>query len=123
MTDGRLPGAGYYTDPDNPSVQRWWDGEQWAVPPPPVPVDTLPPAVAPEPPATNVYAVASLVLALAWVAFVGSVLAVIFGHIAVAQIRASDGREGGRGIAMAGLIVGYIGVGILAFLTLALIAA
>lgn len=123
MTHGHLPAAGYYADPDNPAVQRWWDGEQWAVPPPPPPADKPPPILAAERPATNVLAIASLILALAWVAFIGSILAVVFGHVALAQIRASEGREAGRGVAIVGLVVGYIGVGILGFLTLALLAA
>jgi hypothetical protein len=52
----------------------------------------------------------SLALSIAWIFFVGSVLGVIFGHLAVAQIRESEGREVGRGNAMIGLIVGYVGI-------------
>lgn len=45
------PQAGWYDDPDNPSAQRWWDGQAWsdqrretpAVPPPP----PIPPAAPP----------------------------------------------------------------------------
>lgn len=37
----------------------------------------------------------------------GSILAVIFGHIALRQIRESNGRLGGQGLAVAGLIFGY----------------
>jgi peptidyl-prolyl cis-trans isomerase B (cyclophilin B) len=35
-------------------------------------------------------------------------LGVIFGHIAIGQIKTTG--EGGRGLAIAGLIIGYIGI-------------
>lgn len=67
---------------------------------------------------TNGFAVASLVLGIIWCYFVGSLLAVIFGHIAISQI----GRDGGsgKGMAIAGLVLGYIG---LALGVVAIIAA
>ena len=65
---------------------------------------------------TNSMAVASLVCG-----FLCSLLAVIFGHIALSQISRSG--EGGRGLAIAGLVLGYIGVGITALLVLAGAAA
>ncbi|WBU37717.1 DUF4190 domain-containing protein [Homoserinibacter sp. YIM 151385] len=52
---------------------------------------------------TNVLAIVSLVLA-----FVVSLGAVICGHIALGQIKRTG--EGGRGLALAGLILGYIGI-------------
>jgi hypothetical protein len=59
----------------------------------------------------NGFAVASFVLGLLWLFWVGSILAIIFGHIGKAQIR----REGGwgAGLAVAGLALGYLGVAIL----------
>jgi hypothetical protein len=39
-----------------------------------------------------------------------SILAVIFGHIAKGEIRASGGQQGGDGMALAGLILGYTGL-------------
>jgi hypothetical protein len=54
-------------------------------------------------------AVLSLVFGLiAWVVcpFIGAVLAIIFGHVARSQIKQSG--EGGGGLAMAGLILGYV---------------
>jgi hypothetical protein len=75
-------------------------------PPPPAPA--VPPAfVRPAP--VNGLAVASLVCGLVWMAWLGSLLAIIFGHIALDQIKESDGRESGRGIAIAGLALGYLG--------------
>lgn len=60
-------------------------------------------------------AIASLVLGIAGLAFaclgvVASILAVVFGHVALARIA----REGatGRGMAVTGLITGYIGIAI-----------
>lgn len=40
----------------------------------------------------------------------GGLLAVIFGHVALSQIKHSG--EDGRGLAIAGLVIGYIGVGL-----------
>jgi hypothetical protein len=60
-------------------------------------------------PRTNSLAVASLVLGIiSWLLcpFVGGVLAVIFGHVARGQIRRTG--EGGAGMAMAGLVLGYV---------------
>jgi hypothetical protein len=67
-------------------------------PPQAVPYYAYPPA-----PRTNVLAIVSLVSA-----FFVSIAAVVTGHIALAQIRRTG--EGGRGMALAGLIIGYIGV-------------
>ncbi len=65
-------------------------------------------------PRTNGMAVASLVLGvLGWLpCAVGSILAIVFGAIAQNQIKAAAGREGGAGLARAGLILGCIGVGL-----------
>jgi hypothetical protein len=52
----------------------------------------------------NSFAVASLVLSLT----AGSIVAVIFGHVARSQIRRT--KEVGGGLAMAGLVLGYVGV-------------
>ncbi len=55
-------------------------------------------------------AVASLVLGLLGTSLLylfGSILAVVFGHIALRQIKESEGRIGGHGLAVTGLIFGY----------------
>jgi hypothetical protein len=54
-------------------------------------------------------AVASLVLALFWLLGIGSLLAIIFGAIALYQIRISNGYLAGTGIALGGLILGSLG--------------
>ena len=68
---------------------------------------------------TNGLAIASLVLGLLWITWIGSVLAVVFGHVALRQIARAEGGEAGRGMAIAGLVLGYIG---LATLLLTLVA-
>ncbi|MDA2979216.1 MAG: DUF4190 domain-containing protein [Actinomycetota bacterium] len=65
---------------------------------------------------TNGLAIASLVLGILWLWWVGSVLAVIFGHVSLSQIKVSNGTQGGRGMAIAGLVLGYIGIASIAFL-------
>lgn len=51
-------------------------------------------------------AIAALVLSL----FGISLLAVIFGHISRGEIKRSGGRLGGDGLAIAGLIIGWLGM-------------
>jgi Domain of unknown function (DUF4190) len=58
---------------------------------------------------TNGLAVASFVLGLTWVFWIGSLLAVVFGLAALSQISASEGRQSGEGLAIAGLVLGLIG--------------
>lgn len=53
---------------------------------------------------TNGFATASLVLALVG----GGILAVVFGHVAHAQIRQTG--ESGSGMATAGLVIGYVSI-------------
>jgi hypothetical protein len=72
---------------------------------------------------TNVWAIVSLVCGvLAWVGVfgLGGIGAVICGHVARNQIRASGGRMGGSGLATAGLVLGYLNLA-LAILSLCLL--
>jgi hypothetical protein len=89
-------------------------------PPAPPPAPVPPHVYAPPSPTANGMAIASLVAGLVWFAWLGSICAVIFGHIALGQIKESNGRETGRGFAIAGLTLGYIG---LAWLLIFLLAA
>jgi hypothetical protein len=89
-------------------------------PPPPPPPPLMPPpympyAVAQVYPATNGLAIASLVAGILWLGWFGSIVAVILGHVALRQIKQSGGRETGNGIAIAGLVLGYMGVATLLF--------
>lgn len=60
---------------------------------------------------TNGMAVASMVLGILWIYWIGSVLALVFGYIARNQIQQRG--EGGAGMAMAGIVLGWVGIGIL----------
>ena len=66
---------------------------------------------------TNGLAVASLVLGAVWLFWIGSVLALVFGYVSRGQIRRSG--EGGDGLAIAGLVLGWVGVGFLALTVVA----
>lgn len=59
---------------------------------------------------TNGLAIASMVLGILWLWWVGSVLAVVFGHISLGQIKRTG--QSGRGMAVAGLVLGYLGVAV-----------
>jgi hypothetical protein len=75
-------------------------------------------------PATSGYAIASLICSLLGyigVLFFGPLLGIIFGHLALREIDRSNGALQGRGIAQAGLILGYIALG-LALLFVAIFA-
>ena len=61
-------------------------------------------------------AIASMVLGILWLYWIGSILALIFGFIAKNQIDQSQGRQAGRGMAVAGIVLGWIGVGTLLLL-------
>ena len=88
---------------------------------------TSPPAPPPVPPAgwapyqparraTNGFAVASLVLGIAVLCtgIFGAILAVIFGNVALGRIDAAQGAEKGRGLAIAGIVLGWIGIALTA---------
>lgn len=68
------------------------------------------PQYAPTPP-TNTLAIVSLVSGiLSWFLFpiVGALVAIVTGHMARREITASLGSQGGDGLALAGLIIGYL---------------
>lgn len=64
----------------------------------------------PAPPKTNTLAIVSLIASLAGifiVPLIGSIAGVITGHISLGQIKRNG--ENGRGLALAGTIVGWVG--------------
>jgi hypothetical protein len=71
--------------------------------------------------AWNGLSITSLVLGIVWVYAIGSILAVVFGHIALHQIKAHPGQKGKR-LAIAGLILGYLGFAFMALLIVAALA-
>lgn len=56
---------------------------------------------------TNGMAVASMVLGIVWVCWIGSILALVFGYVALGQIR-QLGQQG-RGMVIAGIVLGWVG--------------
>jgi hypothetical protein len=70
---------------------------------------------------TNGMAIASMVLGILWIYWIGSVLALIFGYIARRQIR--ENGQKGDGMALAGIILGWIGIGTVVLVIIIAIAA
>lgn len=100
----------------SPDGQWWWDGTRW-VPAAQAPQPTWPAAtpqqpfpayqpVAPE--KTDGKAVGSLISSVVWVCGIGSVVGVVLGHLSRGQAR-REGRQP-AGLAMAGLVLGYLGL-------------
>jgi hypothetical protein len=124
MTDYPPAPAGWYPDPENPTQPRYWTGTAWAAPGPPPPYPPGVPGYGVPRQTTNGFAIASMVLGIVWVYWIGSILALVFGYIAKRQIDASNGREGGGGMATAGIVLGWVGIGILiVVIVIAIIAA
>ncbi|MBY3553690.1 DUF4190 domain-containing protein [Modestobacter lapidis] len=69
---------------------------------------------------TNGLAIASLVLGIVWLFWIGSILALVFGYVAKKQIR--ERGDAGGGMATAGIVLGWVGVGFLALRFLLAIA-
>ena len=77
---------------------------------------------------TNGSAIVAVVLGVLWFAGIGSVLALVFGYRARREIKSSGGSQKGSGLATAGIILGWIGIAVLAAgvaagLAVALVAA
>ena len=64
----------------------------------------------PPPRRTNGLAIASMVLGIIWVYWIGSILALVFGYVARKQIRQRG--ESGDGMAIAGIVLGWVSVGL-----------
>ena len=115
----------------------WFEGlPEWQTlfslfPPP-----AAPPSMSPFPPApafrgqatgaaqkTSGAAIGSLICGiLGFVTGVTALIAVILGHISLSQIKQSAGRLGGHGSAIAGLVMGYLVLGLVAVAILAALA-
>jgi type II secretory pathway pseudopilin PulG len=57
---------------------------------------------------TSAKAVGSLICGLLSILFLPAIAAVVLGHMALADIKRNAGRVGGRGMAIAGLVLGYL---------------
>ncbi len=103
--EGVDPMGAHYTAPVTPTVNP-------PVPPPAVGPQSYPYGaygMAPVPKVAGL-AIASMVLGIVWIYWVGSVLALIFGFIALSQIKRSNGWKTGRGMAIAGVVLGFVGL-------------
>jgi hypothetical protein len=105
--------------------------QAWTPPPPPAglagPTAAYGPPPGPAPgygygygygppaPVTNGLAIAALVCGILWLYWIGSILALVFGYVAKSQIDRSGGAQGGRGMAIAGIVLGWVGVAALIF--------
>lgn len=90
--------AGWYPDPGGSGL-RYWDGLRWTEN-----VTQSPPPA----PRSNGFAIASLVAGIAGFLFgVGWIFALVFGYVALSQIKRSAGAEKGHGMALAGVILGW----------------
>ena len=81
---------------------------------PPIP-GLAPPYVGPT--ETSGKAIASLICGICFLIFPAAVAAIILGHLSLSDIKKSAGRLTGRGLATAGLVLGYFGaVGLIPFI-------
>lgn len=76
----------------------------------------------PRPTSTNGLAIAGMVLGIVWFYWIGSLLAVVFGHVALSQIKRNP-YQNGKGMAIAGLVLGYIGLAVLLLIVLLVVVA
>ena len=75
------------------------------------------------PPETSGKAIFSLVCGILFLILPFSLAAVIFGHLSLSEIRRSAGRLAGKGLAITGLVLGYVGVALILVLIIAGISA
>ncbi len=107
------------------------------IPPLSQPYDYAPPTVAPQwvapgsapygvaGPPNSTAAIVSLVFGiLTWTVLpvIGPIVAVVAGHMARGEIRRSNGQVGGGGMAMAGLVLGYLQIALLVLAICAIVA-
>ena len=94
-------------------------------PPPPLPQPAAPSYGTPAPSAskTNGLAVASLVCGIVGCFTVTAIVAIVLGFIARNQIGQSGGTQQGSGMALAGIILGFVWIGISVVYWIAVIAS
>lgn len=95
----------------SPDGQWWWDGTQWVpAQQAPAPAQQYVPYGAPPQPAggSDGKAIASLILSILWIGGIGSLIAIILGHLSRSGARKTNRQP--SGVALAGVIIGYIGL-------------
>jgi hypothetical protein len=117
-----------------PPPEVWAGPDSGTLPPPPSvapPPPPPPPAAwgtyagpygAAPPTRTNGFAIASMVLGILWIYWIGSILALVFGYIAKNQIDNSRGSQSGRGMAIAGIVLGWVGIAAIVLVVIAVAA-
>lgn len=135
--------AGWYPDPLGRHDHRYWDGERWtdhasrAGEALTDPVDGSGPPVQGETsvrwdqatgtgtglPAlhgTEGLAIVSLILSVVWLGGLGSIAGIVTGVLARRRIKRSGGTRTGSGIALAGIIIGVLTLGLTLLIGLAI---
>jgi hypothetical protein len=84
--------------------------DQFGAPPPPH--GYAPP---PAPARTSGMAIAALILGIAGCCGITAPIGIILGFVALSSIRGSQGRLTGRGLAIAGIVTGFLWIGLLAW--------
>ena len=113
------PGPGWYPDPSGSGWLRYFNGATWTEHVSPPASYPFYPSYAPNQ-RTNGFAIASLVLSIVFWG-IGSILAIIFGFLALKGIKRSQGAEKGRGLAIAGISVGFGGIVLAVIAVIALV--
>ncbi len=106
--------GGYAPPPPPPGYQPYGTGYQQPYVSQYAPGPGYPPAGP-----TSGMAIASLVCSLLGIGLVG----VILGHLALSEIKKSNGYTQGRGLAIAGLIIGYLQIAVAVIIVLFFIIA
>jgi hypothetical protein len=99
---------GWYPDPAQPGTVRWWDGIQWGPAQQPVHVG-----------GTDSYAIASLITAVVGI----PILPIWLGYRARRNIRESGGLKTGDGLALAGIIIGWVQIAIFVLVLIIVVVA
>ena len=81
-------------------------------PPPQSPQPYPSPSMAPPSSTMAIISLVAGILGLTLFPVIGSIVAVILGHMAKGEIARSSGTMGGDGLATFGLVLGYIGIGL-----------
>jgi hypothetical protein len=114
--EGRLDSDELEERIESAYAARWCselEGLTLDVTPPPARINPLTPVFVRPARRPNGLAIASVVVGMLWMWWLGSIAAVVMGHIALRQIDRSDGKQFGRGAAVAGLAVGYFALTVL----------